>query len=327
VKTAVCLLLVCLGNRAFARDKVIYGEDDRVDYYTASPEWRALADSTAALFKADKVAPDGTLSLETLASRHNLCSGQRFGEQPAGSYCSGSLVAPDVIMTAGHCLSVGDSSTNGLDVPECADIKFVFGYALKSPGAPPGKADPADVYRCAGVIARGFPGIGSRTSDYALLRLDRPVRNRAPVPLNRGKGVSAGNGVGVIGYPSGLPLKIAAGAAVRDASSPVFFTANLDSFGGNSGSMVFNLKTGLVEGIVVRGDSDFASNGDCNVYNIKPQNGGRGEDVIKISVILPHLNPPAEAATAEPAAAYEDIAARSRAILLSFDGVSNSARR
>lgn len=301
------------------RPDVIYGADDRVDYYAAPAAWRKLADSTVAVFKGDKVGPDGSLVLESFAERHRLCTTERFADQPSGPYCSGSLVAPDIVMTAGHCLYLPTDRTRDTDVPECDNMKFVFGYAFRSPGAAPKRVDPGEVYRCAGVLARVFPGTGSRAGDYALIRLDRPVNGHPPLALDRAGTVSPGDGVAVIGTPSGLPVKIAAGATVRDASDPWFFVADLDSFGGNSGSAVFNEKTKLVEGIVVRGETDFrpSPSGDCNVYNVKPQNGGRGEDVVKISRILPSLD---AAAKRGLGAGLEGVEPRIRAVETSLDG-------
>ncbi len=87
----------------------------------------------------------------------------------------------------------------------------------------------------------------------------------------------------VIGHPAGLPTKIAGGAQGRDRTNEGFFTANLDTYGGNSGSAVFNSLTGLVEGILVRGEQDYMQKGDCRVSNLCPVDGCRGEDVTKIS--------------------------------------------
>ena len=40
------------------------------------------------------------------------------------------------------------------------------------------------------------------------------------------------------------------------------FMTNLDTFGGNSGSPVYNAKTHKVEGILVRGERDYVPNED-----------------------------------------------------------------
>jgi hypothetical protein len=89
----------------------------------------------------------------------------------------------------------------------------------------------------------------------------------------------------VIGSPSGLPLKVAGGAQVRGNSHPFFFTANLDTFQGNSGSAVFNAETGMVEGILVRGEEDYQVNmvKGCIEAKACTDVGCRGEDVSRLT--------------------------------------------
>jgi hypothetical protein len=59
--------------------------------------------------------------------------------------------------------------------------------------------------------------------------------------------------------------------------------ANLDTYGGNSGSPVFNATNHQVEGILVRGENDFVTNGSCYVSLVCPTTGCRGEDVTRCS--------------------------------------------
>jgi hypothetical protein len=256
------------------RTKVIYGSDTRIDLYqTTDPRLKELADSTVALFESGSVSSDGgvaKLTTKNYGERMNLCKEEPFYEQGSGAFCSGSLVAPDVIMTAGHCVPSAE---------ECANIKFVFGFAVKEKGVQPDSVPAAEVYGCKELIGRQQVGDGA---DWALVRLDRKVAGHAPLKLDLTGKVAKGDEVLVIGHPSGLPTKIAGAAHVRDASNPGFFVANLDTYGGNSGSAVFNSATGLVEGILVRGEQDFVQKGDCQVSNVCPADGCRGEDVTKI---------------------------------------------
>jgi hypothetical protein len=67
----------------------------------------------------------------------------------------------------------------------------------------------------------------------------------------------------MIGHPVGLPTKIAGGATVRDNSPPTHFLANVDAYGRNSGSPVFDAAGLRVEGLLVRGNPDFVLNDDC----------------------------------------------------------------
>ena len=88
----------------------------------------------------------------------------------------------------------------------------------------------------------------------------------------------------VIGHPVGLPTKFADGANVRNNNNTSFFVCNLDTYGGNSGSPVFNSSTHELEGILVRGETDFiVTENGCRKSNVCPQNDPnlvcRGEDL------------------------------------------------
>ncbi|OGR81021.1 MAG: hypothetical protein A2X32_08750 [Elusimicrobia bacterium GWC2_64_44] len=269
-------------------EKGIYGGDDRQDYYQASEARRKLADSTVAFFKAAQVAPDGRLALANYGEKLDLCKGEAFRDQPIGAFCSGTLVAPDLVMTAGHCIKSNY---------DCSEAKMVFGYAVKSAGANPDRVDPSDVYSCKSLVVRDQDDSGP---DYALIRLDRPVTNREPLPINRAGKVTEGTRLFVIGHPVGLPVKVAGGASVRRVSFLDYFTANLDTYGGNSGSAVFNEATGLIEGILVRGGKDFELKkslfSKCNISVKVADSEGRGEDVTSVSVLARHIPLPGQEA-------------------------------
>ena len=135
----------------------------------------------------------------------------------------------------------------------------------------------------------------SPTGDFAIVRVDREITAPGAVALKvRDSGaISVGRNIGVIGYPSGLPVKIAFGAAtvVIKEDDPWLF-ANLDTYGGNSGSAVFN-KEGLVEGILVHGARDYDLEATCfKSNNIMDSEGS--EVVTKASAFvskIPGRNP------------------------------------
>ena len=257
--------------------QVIYGSDDRIDLYqTENSKLLSLADSTVALMQASSVKAEGTVSkLETqpYGTSNNLCKEEPFYDQVTAAFCSGSLVAPDIIMTAGHCVT-SDSS--------CANTKFVFGFAVKEKDKMPLTVPTEDVYGCKELLGREQM---NRGADWALVRLDRPVTGHKVLKLNLTGAIENKTPLVVIGHPAGLPTKIAGGAEVRDASPEGYFVANLDTYGGNSGSAVFNAHSGLVEGILVRGETDYVSRDSCLVSNVCPADGCRGEDVTKISSV------------------------------------------
>ena len=261
--------------------KTIYGADDRIDLFeTADARLLSLADSTVALFQASEVVVDRTAGTATLSTGRfgdalQMCPDERFVAEPIGAFCSGFLVGPDLIATAGHCVS--DSN--------CESTRFVFGYSLKRPDADASVVRANDVYACSTVLGREYDEAGA---DWALVRLDRRVEAHAALSVRRSGAIEKGEPVFVIGHPTGLPTKIAGGAAVRDASRPQYFTANLDTFGGNSGSAVFNGKTGLIEGILARGEDDFVwdEHRNCRASRHCPDDGCKGEDVTRISAAI-----------------------------------------
>ncbi len=269
--------LALLAGSALANDKVIYGADDRLDIWQVTDaRLLKLADSTVGLFQASDVTMDGPkarLATESYADSYGLCKEEPFYDQVTGAFCSGSLVAPDVIMTAGHCVKSDYS---------CKSTKFVFGFAVKQKGVLPTEVPASEVYSCAQLIGREQVGTGA---DWALIKLDRPVTGHEPLKYDTGDAVKNGDPLVVIGHPAGLPTKVAGGATVRDASKNGYFVANLDTYGGNSGSAVFNADTGVIVGILVRGENDYTYQNGCRVSNVCPSDGCRGEDVTKLSAI------------------------------------------
>lgn len=281
--TAVLAAALCLAAPVMAQvdGQVIYGSDDRIDLYqTSNAKLKSMADSTVALFSAGDVQLQGAvakLGVQSYGESMQLCKEEPFFSQVNGAFCSGSLVAPDIIMTAGHCITSASS---------CTGTKFVFGFSVKEAGKMPLTVAASDVYGCKQLIGREQVNNGA---DWALIRLDRAVTGHKPLKLNLAGDPPNKTPLVVIGHPAGLPTKIAGGASVRDASPEGYYTANLDTYGGNSGSAVFNAVTGLVEGILVRGETDYVWKGSCRVSNVCANDACRGEDVTKMTSVTPKL--------------------------------------
>jgi V8-like Glu-specific endopeptidase len=266
-----------LARVAQDRQRVIYGVDNRKDLYqVTSPLVRKAAASVVALVKATdlKRQPDGShvLTTSSYQADYQLCGSEPFVNQPLGCFCSGFLVAPDVVATAGHCVK---------SAADMAGIRFVFGFRMNDSVTARTTLAADDVYAGAKLIGRQLAADGT---DWALVKLDRPVTGRAPVSLRTSGKISAAARLFVIGHPCGLPQKYAPGAKVRHNSATPFFVANLDTYGGNSGSPVFNAASYKVEGILVRGENDFVTNGSCYVSLVCPSTGCRGEDVTRATV-------------------------------------------
>ncbi|HMK37111.1 MAG TPA: serine protease [Desulfomonilaceae bacterium] len=260
-----------------SQQKVIYGADDRKDLYELPQDDRmkSSADSVVALFQAGNVKDegDGTSSLFTsnFGVSRNLCPQERFRDQPVGAFCTGFLVAPDIIATAGHCVNAANVQ----------DVRFVFGFEMLGPTSPRLNVGNNEIYRGAELIGREQVGTGP---DWALVRLDRQVTNHPVLAIRKTGKIGKDQQLYVIGHPSGLPKKVAAGAAVRNNDAAGFFVANTDTYGGNSGSPVFNSGDHVVEGILVRGETDFVQQGNCYVSLVCPAAGCRGEDCTRTTV-------------------------------------------
>lgn len=296
--------LLSLGANA----RVIYGEDNRTEVKEASEFHQKLARSTATMISSTKMLPDafikGVYHLDQTSLRsmieqqlnesdkslYNLlnkvegedapkitfCEGERFVDQPTAGTCSGFLIAPDLLVTAGHCVALPTF---------CDEFKWVFDYQIDESGFAGYNLKPENIYSCKKVISNDLSV--SLNVDYAVVQLDRRVENREPLEIRNDGRIENFTSLIVIGSPSGLPTKVATGAHVRNNSHPFFFNANLDSYQGNSGSAVFNDETGLVEGILVRGDQDYVGNQKlmCLESNRCTNEGCRGEDVSRLTSI------------------------------------------
>lgn len=260
--------------------RVIYGEDNRQEVYQVErADMRDVADSTAAMISTQSFVKgdNGKLKIKSriLGKELSLCKDEPFYDQPSAANCSAFLVGEDMVATAGHCVNKNT----------CANYSFAFNYRMIDEKTAPTEADENDVYQCQKVLAHELTG----NQDYALVKLDRPVRGRRVLQLMN-RSVQVGDDMVVIGHPSGIPTKVAAGAQVR-ALKDGFFVSNLDTYGGNSGSAVFNANTLEVAGILVRGVDDYNwdSVNKCRRSNICPSTGCAGEDSTHISYVVEAL--------------------------------------
>jgi hypothetical protein len=245
---------------------IIYGSDDRHEFYQSSGSAAAaLFDAEVALFsrKEGLIAPASGGGYDIAAHptfseyMYPLCSSEPYRDQPVPAYCSGFMVGPDLIATAGHC--VGNRK-------ECNDTLFVFGFHMQNPSTPVLHVPDSDVYQCAEIVAREE----TWTNDFSIVRVDRPIVGHQALPVRSSGDVESDpdvDEIAAIGHPVGMPAKLCDNAQVMDASHADYFQANLDVYGGNSGSAVVSLTNGgalhLVEGILVRGNSDWVYYQGC----------------------------------------------------------------
>lgn len=235
----------------------VYDIDGRYDLRAddsppVDPRLAAIARGVPLLVSSDLIirVPPSSWRLKTreLASTRSLCIGERFRKQPiVGTsppdiqqvVCSAFLVGPRLVATARHCVRKARGRR----------LWAVFGYEVLRDGTVRTLLAETDVYSTQPVVQ------GSGSADYALLRLDRDVPDRERLNLSP-SAVATGARLLAVGYPDGLPQKFAPGARARPGGTE-YFRANLDTYGGSSGSPVLNELTGAVEGMLIRGGPDL----------------------------------------------------------------------
>lgn len=253
---AACSLSACTSSSPSVQDRsAVYGTDDRADVHEHPSEYFAAiaTSSVAALVTSSTLpallTPSSHDSLPKFGAAGNYCPSEPFVGQPVAAYCSAVLIADDLILTAGHCVTARGCSGN----------RVVFNYAYSDPNGELGvSAD--DVFSCSDVLVHRVPdGLGDGTFDYAIVRLDRKATPRfTPVRVvDPNFELQTGEPVVTISATSGLPLKIDSEGVVSDARSKDYFNFHGDTFGGSSGGPIFT-EDGRVVGIVVRGQKDFA---------------------------------------------------------------------
>lgn len=251
--------------------KVIYGQDDRVEVSEYGDAlFREKAQSVAGMVSRYQLRSEPGSSVfnfskfMTLENTMNVCASERFADQVVLPSCTGFLVAPDTLVTARHCITSYEA---------CRDNVWVFGYTNDK-----NEIQKEDVYSCRAVLGQRLTLGLFAHKDYAVIKLDRPVKGRAPLKYRKKGRAGKGDQVLVIGHPSGLPLKIADNAVIMTSPLNTFRT-NLDTYAGNSGSPVFNVKTGEVEGILIQGANDYVSSGmGCNVSARRENNRGDSKE-------------------------------------------------
>jgi V8-like Glu-specific endopeptidase len=248
------------------RQREIYrpGADARRDLYDLDDDRLARIASAVAVFVKHhhlmRTDAGWKLASQTFGDAFDLAPEERFRDQPCAGFCSGVLVKPRIIATAAHCILGADDEKRK---QQLAQTRVVFGFRMIDATTARTVFDDAQIYTPVELVNQSDR---ATREDWTLIKLDRDVAGVTPLVL-RATGVIGDDAkVGVIGHPCGLPVKYAGGANVRRNDNPEFFRANLDTFGGNSGSPVLAddgpAADLTIEGLLIRGAPDFVRDGD-----------------------------------------------------------------
>jgi V8-like Glu-specific endopeptidase len=227
----------------------VFGGDDRKDVNDVLG-FEHYTRATAVMIKKNVVQGNriyGNTLRQNLQLRYwsnRFDENVKFLDQPAIANCTGFLVAPDLLVSAGHCLLTNEDAKN---------YYWLFDYTNKLKYNKDGfyiEFDQNDLYEIKEIVGGKYEGTGDNMEDYVMMRLKRKS-DRLPYRVRSGGTPTADLPVYTIGSPSGLPLKVITNSKIVDYSPDKWFKTDIDVFQGNSGGPVFD-RNGWIEGIVVR---------------------------------------------------------------------------
>jgi V8-like Glu-specific endopeptidase len=242
----------------------VYGVDDRKE--VGDKSWvKDYARATAVLVKKSDIvgnklyAPTLRKNLSQFYGTSKFHENVKFLDQPIAAYCTGFLIAPDIMVTAGHCIETMEqaneyvwlfdyTSNNNFDPQKgymTIDKKNI--YEVK---------EVMDAWLYSGNVQTNSGDVFYADYDYSFLKLDRESE-RSPYRFRTGGDVKLFTNMYTIGCPTGLPLKLTDNAYVLDTDKKEWFKTNIDGFPGNSGGPVFD-ELGYIEGIHVRGSRTYS---------------------------------------------------------------------
>ncbi len=262
---------------------IIYEVDTRQDL-EASFRHQNLAEATALMIEIEslKKSPTGhgwILRNYKLKDNFPLCADEKFLEQPTLGFCTGVLIAQDLVLTAGHCL---------LTQADCKKTKLVFGFNLKK--ANQYEIPSNEVYGCEQILKR--EAHESNGVDYAIIQLNRQVEKIKPPHLAKKDSTRVDDFLLSLSYPLGLPLKMDVAKVMLNNTQENTFIVQVNTFSGSSGSPLFNSE-GEVVGILSRGMPDFDEDeihrvqkeGGCLNFNSCKAGACLGEHFFKVDRI------------------------------------------
>jgi hypothetical protein len=220
---------------------------------------------------------DGSLGVPTgFVNRHRLAVGllrwksdldERYlegaGNVSGQGWCTGTLIADDLFLTAGHCLDSTEAGAwrlphekGGVALPPAQlarEFVVQFRYETRALSDAASYGSSAEVlrleeYRNAGV-------------DYAILRLSGHPGSDNGVARLSARDSIPGMPIAILQHPAGLPMKVGAGPVARVLGAKISYDA-IDTLGGSSGAGILDVASGKLVGMHTNGGCTKSGGGE-----------------------------------------------------------------
>ncbi len=215
--------------------------------------------------------------------QYPICKSIRFSKSiSANIQGTGFFIQPGTIATAYHLFE------KKLGSPPYSSWRFILSYE-----APINYEDGCVYFPKENVfmpIEDKLIDYGSGSEDWALVNVKSEYGRQKPLPF-----VSGCNTIEVVnnmqlyamGHGQGLSKKYIFDGSIKGEDEDGFYLCNLDMFGGNSGSPIFDTDSHKVIGILSGGEWDYHLSDNEYCYEISTYNSGDGEKKEKVQSIAP----------------------------------------
>lgn len=200
-----------------------------------------------AMAQSGTAAPVTDSGLETLKTANDTRGWEAVGRIDIAdrAFCTGALIAPDLVLTAAHCLFDKDTGQQF----GAQDFKFLAGWrdgrAVAYRGVKRAMPHPSYEYL-------GPENIEGVPYDLAILQLDQPIRLANVAPYEIGDDPAMGDQVEVVSYAfdrSEAPSLQSACHVIGPQPGMVVFTCSVDF--GSSGAPIFKVENGVPKIVAV----------------------------------------------------------------------------
>jgi V8-like Glu-specific endopeptidase len=206
------------------------------------------------------------------------------GDVSGVRWCSGTLIANDLFLAAGHCF---DQTGGGWTRPKdnvtgttisSAEIATHMHVNFNYQVDPAGNLRPEQSFPVTALVEYRLGGL-----DFAIVRLGNNPGAMFGVTQVSTTDAAVGDMLCIMGHPAGVPKRIEAGPASSLSGTTISYN-DIDTLGGNSGSGILRATDGRLVGVHI--------NGGCNPQGTGANSGVRITSILAQSPTIQALTAP-----------------------------------